>query len=284
MGEFMLSHEGEIYTGAFFVAITLVAVWEGVAPKRQTGMHLRQRWGGNIALAVINMALIHLILPVAAVGLAIVAKAHGIGILHWIDGPVWIAALVGFLALDLGRYLHHYLLHRLPLLWRVHRIHHADLDYDFTVGLRFHPIEGLFTTVFGFAVIALVGAPPIAVLASEALVAISGTFVHANGRTPRWVERHIRRLFVTPDMHRIHHSVRLAEHNSNYAAVLSIWDRLFGTYVADPRDAHETMEIGLPELRDPACLNLFWMLVTPLRRKAASPAPRASEAGTETAS
>jgi sterol desaturase/sphingolipid hydroxylase (fatty acid hydroxylase superfamily) len=282
LGEFLLEHHGEVYSVAFFAAITLIAVWEGIAPRREGGAFLRRRWGGNIGLAVINVALIHLIVPVAAVGFALVVEAHGIGLLHWIDSPIWIAAIVGFLAIDLGRYVHHYLLHRLPVLWRVHRIHHADLDYDFTVGLRFHPIEGLFTTAFAFAVIALVGAPPIAVLAAEVLVAISGTFVHANGRTPRWVESHVRRILVTPDMHRIHHSVRPDEHNSNYAAILSVWDRLFGTYVAHPAGPHETMDIGLPDLRDPACLNLGWMLITPLRRYASPPPPAFTRPPTET--
>ena len=246
MGDVLLAHEREIYTLAFFAAVTLVALWEGIAPRREAGTWLRRRWAGNIGLAVINAVLIHLIFPAAAVGFAVFAESRGFGLLNWIDGPVWIAAIVGFLAVDFGRYLHHWLLHRLPVLWRVHRIHHADLDYDFTVGLRFHPVEGVFTVLFGFAVIALVGAPPVAVLAAEVLVAMSGAFVHANGRTPRWLERHGRRLLVTPDMHRIHHSIRPDEHNSNYSAILSVWDRLFGTYVAQPAAPHETMAIGLP--------------------------------------
>lgn len=269
MGEFLLSHAGDIYTVTFFAAVTLVAAWEGIAPRRRNGAFLRRRWAGNIGIAVIDVALIRLVFPVAAVGFSRLVEAHGIGILHWIDGPVWLAAVVGFIAIDLGRYVHHRLLHTLPVLWRVHRVHHADLDYDFTVGLRFHPIEGVFTTIVGFTVIALVGAPPIAVLAAEVLIAASGMIVHANGRLARRVDRYVRPIFVTPDMHCVHHSVLVDEHNSNYSAIFSVWDRLFGTYVAEPARPRETMAMGLPDLRDPQCLDLRWMLITPLRKSQA---------------
>ncbi len=266
MVELLLNNEREIYTVAFFAAVALVAYWEGIAPRRENGALLRRRWRGNIGLAIINIAVAHLIFPVAIVGFSIVIEAYGVGVLRWIDSPFWIAAIVGYLAIDFGRYLQHYLMHRMPWLWRLHRIHHADLDYDFTVGVRFHPIEVLFTVIFVFIVIALLGAPPIAVLFAEVVVAISGMFVHANGRTSQWVERHVRLVFVTPDMHRIHHSMHIEEHNSNFSAVFSFWDRIFRTYVSDPVESHETMEIGLPDLRDPKCLTLRWMLISPFKK------------------
>lgn len=263
MHDLLLDNQRAIYTVVFFAAVTIVALWEGVAPRRDAACALKTRWPNNIVVWAIDVAITYLVFPMAAVGVSMVVEAKGLGLLRVADAPFWIAALVGLLAVDLGRYAHHYLLHRIPFLWRVHRIHHADHDYDFTVGLRFHPIEGLFTTGFIFVVIALVGPPPIVVVASELLVAASSVIAHANARTPRWVERYLRLVLVTPDMHRVHHSVDYREHNSNYAAVFSVWDRLFGTYVPEPAAGHEGMIIGLPDLRDPACLKLRWMLLAP---------------------
>lgn len=284
MGEILLGYEREIYTLIFFAAVTGVAVWEGIAPRRETGTLLRRRWRGNIALAIINVAVVNSLLPVLTVGFAMAVEARGYGVLRLVEAPLWMAAIFAIIGIELGRYTHHYLLHRVSFLWRFHRIHHADLDYDFTVGFRFHPIEALFTILFTFAVIALIGPPSIVVLGMEAVVAVSGAVVHANGRTPRWVEHFVRWIFVTPDMHRIHHSFLPAEHNSNYAAVFSIWDRLFGTYVAEPAQSHETMQIGLPDLRDQECLDLSWMLISPLRKDDVLPFQTASQNSTETPS
>lgn len=266
MSELLLGDQREIYAVAFFLAVTVVVTWEGFAPRRRGQDLLRRRWRGNIALGIINVATVHLILPVTAIGFSIAVQEYGGGILRWIDSPFWVSAIIGFLAIDFGRYLHHYLLHRVPFLWRMHRIHHADQDYDFTVGLRFHPFEGLFVIIFAFGVIALVGPPPIAVLVAEVAIAVSGLVIHANGRTPRWVEKYVRMVFVTPDMHRVHHSVVRAEHNSNFSGLHSFWDKIFGTYISDTAAPQDTMEIGLPDLRAPECLNLSWMLLTPLRR------------------
>ncbi|MBT5048337.1 MAG: sterol desaturase family protein [Rhodospirillaceae bacterium] len=267
MEEFMLKNERDIYTLAYFAAISLVAVWEFWAPRRKGTQPLPTRWAGNFGITLVNLAIIYLSFPIMAVGFAMVIEAHGIGLFHLVDIPVWVTVPLAFIALDLARFMQHYLLHRLPILWRVHRIHHADLDYDFTVGLRFHPIEGLFTTGFAFAVIALIGPSAIIVAVSELVTVFTAMAVHANGRTSRWVERYIRWAFVTPDMHRVHHSMQPNEHNSNYSALFSFWDRLFGTYVAEPIQPHETMEIGLPDLRDPQCLSLRWMLIEPFRKQ-----------------
>jgi sterol desaturase/sphingolipid hydroxylase (fatty acid hydroxylase superfamily) len=263
--DLLINFHSDIYTAAFFGAIILVAIWESAAPRRDNGAQLRRRWVGNIALAALNFSVLYLVFPVAAVGFSLVIESQNFGVLRWVGVPLWLAALIGYLAIDFARYLQHYLLHRISFLWRFHRIHHADPDIDFTVGLRFHPVEALFTVTFVFGVIALLGPPPMAVLAAEVCAAISGMIVHANGRAPNWAERVVRPLFVTPDMHRIHHSVDRREHNSNFSVVYSFWDRLCGTYLASPAAPQVIMKFGLPDLRAPECLTLRWMLVSPFK-------------------
>ena len=265
MDEYLLGHQSEIYSGAFFAALILAAIWEAVAPRREIGARLRRRWRANISLAFLNFTILYLVFPIAAVGFSIFIESRGGGILRWFDSPFWLAATVGYLAVDLARYTQHYMLHRLSFLWRFHRIHHSDPDLDFTDGLRFHPVEAVFTVTFVFAAIALVGPPPIAVLAAEICAAASGMLVHANGRVGDRVERYARLWLVTPDMHRIHHSVVRREHNSNFSVVHSFWDRLFGTWLAFPADPPETMAFGLSEQGDGDCPGLRWMLVSPFR-------------------
>lgn len=267
MARLLLDHAREVYAVAYFAAIAGIALWEGRAPRRMLEHSLRKRWASNFALAALDIALVRITIPVAALGVAVYAETHGIGLLYWTAAPFWIAAIVGFLALDCGRYAQHVLLHRSGLLWRVHRVHHADQDYDFTVGLRFHPLEALFTTGFLFTVILLAGPPPVVVVVTEVLVAISGAFVHANARTGPWIETTARTLIVTPDMHRVHHSAAPDEQTSNYGAVLSIWDRLFRTYTAAPAAGHDGMTIGLGDLRGPRYLALPWMLAAPFLRR-----------------
>ena len=162
------------------------------------------------------------------------------------------------------------------MLWNLHRVHHADHDYDFTVGLRFHPFEALFTAAFFFGAILLLGPPPVATVAAEIAVAISGLVVHANAKTPAWFERYVRLLLVTPDMHRVHHSTVVEEHNSNYASVVSAWDRIFGSYVSEPGAGHVKMSIGLSSLREKECLSLRWCLLAPFRRDTERPAASVS--------
>ncbi|NKB55543.1 MAG: sterol desaturase family protein [Alphaproteobacteria bacterium] len=265
METFLLENDREIYTVAFFGTIAIVAFWEGVLPRRQSTQPLRTRWFSNSAIALANLGAISLVFPIAALAFSIIIAEHGIGLFQMLDVPTWLAILLGILSIDCGRWLHHYLMHRVPFLWRLHRVHHADHDYDFTVGLRFHPFEGLFTTGFVFPIILLLGPPPVAVLVAEFLVGVSGIIVHANGRIAYWLDRYVRLIFVTPDMHRVHHSIVRGEHDSNYAAVFSFWDRLFGTYVAAPAAGHTGMTIGLPELRDSRCLKLGWMLLSPFQ-------------------
>jgi sterol desaturase/sphingolipid hydroxylase (fatty acid hydroxylase superfamily) len=277
--EFLLQNERDIYTLGLFGAVIVVILWEKGFPRRKLTQSLSRRWGGNYSIWLVNFLIIYITMPFAVVGFAIIAKNNGIGLFNWLDLPVWLEILMGFLVMDLGRYVFHYLFHRISLLWRLHRIHHADLDYDYTIGIRFHPLEGLMTPIASFCVIALTGAPPIAVMVGEVMQAVSGIFVHANARTWGWIERWVRLALVTPDMHRVHHSVEYDEHNSNYGTVLSIWDRLFRTYRRAPAAGHEGMIIGLPDLRNPECLKLSWMLLAPFRRIPPAPSDDAEREG-----
>jgi sterol desaturase/sphingolipid hydroxylase (fatty acid hydroxylase superfamily) len=265
LDEIFLQNESEIYSVAFFATITIVALWEGAKPRRETTQPLKLRWKGNLSIAFINLLFIRVIFPVTTVGFSLLVEQNELGLLPKLGMPGWIAIFLGIFVIDLGRWIHHFLLHQVPVLWRFHRIHHADHDYDFTIGLRFHPFEGIFTTGFTFIVIALFGIQPFAVLISEVFVAVSGIIVHANGKTYKWIEDYVRIIFVTPDMHRIHHSIYRFEHDSNYAAVFSIWDRLFRTYVPTPSEGQIGMVIGLPGLRDKRCLKLKWMLLSPFK-------------------
>lgn len=262
---FLLDNQRESLTVAFFGTLALVALWEGLQPRRVATQSLKLRWTNNFALALIDLGAMRLVIPVAALTISIAAQERAFGLFHFFELPLWLSALAGLLALDFARWLHHFLLHKVPVLWRFHRVHHADQDYDYTVGIRFHPVEAWFTTIFVFPFILLFGVPPVAIVLSELGVAVTGLIVHANGYTPRWVERYVRPIFVTPDMHRIHHSIDRKEHDSNYAAVFSFWDRLFGTYTAEPADGQTGMTIGLSDLRDQECQKLTWMLLSPFR-------------------
>ena len=268
----LLEWRGTLPTVFLLLTMAAVALWEERAPRRALSCSLGLRWPANLGLGAINAVMLFLVLPFATVGFSVWVERQGLGLLQVVEPPYWLAMIGGFLLLDLTRYLHHYLLHCVPWLWALHRVHHADHDYDFTVGLRFHPFEALFTTAFLFAAIALIGPPPEATLAAELAVAISGLIVHPNAKTSAWFERYVRLVLVTPDMHRVHHSTVMTECNSNFASVLSMWDKVFGSYVGEPSAGHLKMSIGLPSLRDMECLSLRWCLLAPFRRDAARPA------------
>lgn len=277
MFDFILANEREIYSVAYFLALAAVALWEMAAPRRALTQSLKRRWAGNFSITLLDIITIRLVFPMAAVGMALVAEDGRFGLFNLIEAPFWIAAVVSILAIDFARYLQHFLLHHWSPLWRLHRVHHADLDYDFTVGLRFHPLEGLYSMGFVAAAVLLVGAPPVVVAVLEAATAVSGVFVHANARLPLGVDRLLRAIIVTPDMHRIHHSTVRAEQDSNYGAVFPFWDQLMRTYRQAPAAGHEGMTIGLSDMRDEKCLGLPWMLTAPfLPQSRTEPARRSS--------
>lgn len=264
MEALVLAHEPAVRLTAFAAVLAVMAIWEVLAPRRSRPLARRRRWPANLGLVVLNSILIRLLFPAAAVGVALTAETQGWGLLHRYDLPAWIAVVAGVVMLDLAIYLQHVMFHAVPVLWRLHRMHHADLDIDVTTGARFHPVEIVLSMLIKFAVIAALGVPPVAVVLFEVLLNATSMFNHANVRIPRALEPALRWLVVTPDMHRVHHSIERDETNSNFGFNLPLWDRLFGTYRAQPRAGHAAMTIGIPDFRDVAeCSTLVGMLAIP---------------------
>lgn len=265
MEPFLLNHELPVRLGIFFGVFAIMASWELVAPRRLLDMNKTVRWTNNLAVTVLNGVLVRAILPVATVGVAGFAAERGMGLLNFFHLPYLLVIVLSVLALDLAIYLQHMMFHAVPLLWRLHRMHHADLDFDVTTGARFHPIEIVLSMLFKFAVILVLGPPAVAVLVFEVLLNAASMFNHGNVRMPEPIDRIVRWLVVTPDMHRVHHSVNPRETNSNFGFNLPWWDRLFGTYRAQPRSGHNRMTIGIEQFRSPRELWLDRMLLQPFR-------------------
>ena len=260
----LIHYEPFIRFGAFLLVFGTLALWEIRAPRRILGSPKGTRWRTNLAILVTNTVLVRVIFPSAAVGFAIAADARSIGLLHWVELPTGVAILLAFLALDLAIYVQHVVFHYVPMLWRLHRMHHADLDIDVTTGTRFHPVEILLSMLIKAPVILAIGAPVIAVLLFELALNLTSMFNHSNVRVPAAVDRVLRLITVTPDMHRVHHSIHRHETNSNFGFNLPWWDRAFGTYRAQPRDGHDGMTIGIETFRDPKqCITLRGALAIP---------------------
>lgn len=263
--EHLLAQEPLIRIGAFVGVFAAMAVWELLAPRRKQTISRWRRWPGNLGIVVLNTVLIRIVFPVAAVGAALAAEAHGWGLFHWLQAPAWLAVVASILLLDLAIYLQHVLFHAVPVLWRLHRMHHADLEFDVTTGARFHPLEIALSMGIKIGIVAALGAPAVAVVLFEVLLNATSMFNHGNVRIARWLDGALRRIVVTPDMHRIHHSIVPHETNSNFGFNLSWWDRLFGTYRADPAAGQEAMTLGIEQFRHPRELRLDRMLVQPFR-------------------
>ena len=251
MLEFIVSHELAVRLGCFFGVFALMAGWELRAPCRALTVSKVQRWTANLGIVVLNTVVLRLIFPAAAVGMALFAQQHGWGVFNYFRTPEWLAVLASVMVLDCAIYLQHVMVHAVPALWRLHRVHHADLDFDVTTGARFHPIEIVLSMLIKFAVIAVLGPPLVAVVIFEVLLNATAMFNHSNVRLPLALDRVLRLIVVTPDMHRVHHSVEDDETNSNFGFSLPWWDRLFGTYRAQPRGGHQNMSIGIRGYRDP---------------------------------
>ncbi|MEE8332586.1 MAG: sterol desaturase family protein [Alphaproteobacteria bacterium] len=271
----LLSHEPALRGGVFLGMIVAMALWEVAAPRRIRALPRVTRWVGNIGIVVINTALVRLLFPLAIVGFALQWEARGWGLLALVPIPGWLAVVIAVIALDLVIYLQHVVFHAVPAFWRLHRMHHADLDFDFTTGTRFHPIEILLSVGVKFLAVAALGAPALAVLIFEILLNATSLFNHGNVALPRAFDAALRWVVVTPDMHRVHHSVIRTETDSNFGFSLPWWDRLFGTYKAQPEAGHDGMTIGLPQFRDPAEQRLDRMLSQPFRRSLDSSEPPA---------
>jgi len=249
---------------AFLGVLAVMAIWESLAPRRGRALPRRRRWPSNLGIAALNTVLVRVLFPAAAVGTALSAQIHGWGLLNQGTLPGWAAAGAGIVLLDLIVYLQHVMFHAVPALWRLHRVHHADLDIDVTTGARFHPVEIGLSMIIKLGAVAALGVPPVAVVLFEVLLNASSMFNHANVRIARAVEPTLRWLVVTPDMHRVHHSIEREETNSNFGFNLALWDRLFGTYRAQPGAGHENMRVGIPDCRDRRqCNTLTGMLALP---------------------
>lgn len=259
-----LENEGLIRLSCFAGVLFICAVVEWLWPRRKRHASRRSRWTANLGLALINTFVARLLVPLGVVGVAVLAEQRGWGLLHQWEVPAWLAVLLAVIVLDLIIYVQHVLFHALPVLWRLHVIHHADVDVDATTGIRFHPVEMLLSLGIKAAGVMALGAPALAVLIFEVLLNASSMVNHSNVRWPAWLERALRLVIVTPDMHRIHHSVDPVETNSNFGFNLPWWDYLLGTYRAIPAKGHEKMDLGVAEVPTVRAEHLGWLLMLPL--------------------
>ena len=265
--DLVMEHEPAVRLGFFFGILVLMAIWEHLAPRRRPTVARSVRWLSNLGLVAINTIALRALqifgVRILAVGLALLAEERGWGLLNNVVLPHWFAILLAVLLLDLAIYLQHVMFHAIPMFWRLHMVHHADLDFDVTTGVRFHTIEIILSMCIKIALVMLLGPPAVAVVIFE--VALNGTslFNHGNVRLPINLDRYLRLLVVTPDMHRVHHSVVAHETNSNFGFNLPWWDRIFGTYRDQPAAGHDDMTIGLTQYRDTKVTRLHWMLILP---------------------
>ena len=275
MAETLLQYEAQVRLGCFLAIMAAMMAWEVWTPRRRRAQPRRRRWSGNLGIVVVNTVFVRLIFPVMPVAVALAAAGNGWGLLNLVALPSWLAGVLAFVLLDLAIYGQHMMFHHVPPLWRLHRMHHADLDFDVTTGLRFHPIEIFLSLLIKMAVVVALGAPAAAVIVFEVVLNGTSLFNHANVRLPGAMDRWLRLIVVTPDMHRVHHSIHRDETDSNFGFNLPWWDRLFATYRDQPGDGHQGMTIGIPQFRDPEALGLHRLLIQPFL----NPEPPSPETG-----
>ncbi|HRQ04580.1 MAG TPA: sterol desaturase family protein [Nitrosomonas halophila] len=263
----LAEQEALIRAGCFLGILILMASWEVYAPRRKLTISKWLRWRNNLSLTVLNTILIRLVFPVAGTGMAVYAASNQWGLFNQLELPAWLMVGLSLVLLDLVIYGQHLVMHSYAPLWRLHRVHHADLDIDVTTGARFHPLEMLLSMLVKFCAILLFGVSAWGVLLFEIILNAMAMFNHSNIRLPGAIDRRLRILIVTPDMHRVHHSTVPNEMHSNFGFNLAIWDRIFGTYRAQPQAGHIGMTIGLAEWRDQGlCSRLANILMMPFRR------------------
>ena len=261
--------EAGIRLTGFFGVLLIMALWERLAPRKQRVDALSRRWKDNLGLVAADTLVVRLLIPVLPVSLAVAAAQNGWGLLNYMDLPSPVSWIITIMVLDLIIYLQHVLFHFLPVLWRLHKVHHSDLDIDVTTGVRFHPFEILISMGIKLVAVAAFGFPAGAVLLFEMVLNAASLFNHANVYIPLKLDRIIRLLIVTPDMHRVHHSVIMEESDRNFGFSLSWWDRLFATYQAQPSAGHDGMTIGLADIRRPN--SFLRLLIMPFVRPGSSP-------------
>jgi sterol desaturase/sphingolipid hydroxylase (fatty acid hydroxylase superfamily) len=255
--DWVIAHEVSVRLAFFAIVFAAMALWEARGPARALKVSKLLRWANNLGLVALNTLLLRLLFPAAAVGMAAFADAQAWGLLNYSVPPRWVAIAVSVIALDFVVWLQHVMVHAIPLFWRLHRVHHADLDYDLTTGARFHPLEILLSMLIKFAAIVALGPPVVAVVVFEVLLNATAMFNHGNVRLPARLDRVLRWFVVTPDMHRVHHSLEDDETNSNFGFNLPWWDRLFGTYRDQPRGGHVGMSIGIHGYNQPHDVTLL---------------------------
>ena len=265
-----MEHEATTRMAFFFGILVLVALGEILAPRRMLTMSKLTRWLSNLGVVAVGTLAVRLLFPFIGVHVAFAAQEQGWGLLNMVDLPEWLEVLISVLVLDLVVYLQHVMFHTVPLIWRLHMMHHADMDIDVTTGLRFHPIEILISMVIKMTTIAALGPTVFAVILFEIILNGTAMFNHGNLKLPLKLDKYLRLLVVTPDQHRVHHSVTIRETNSNFGFNFPWWDRIFGTYRAQPVMGHEKMTIGLAQFREPNKNNLLYMLLMPFIEKTGS--------------
>jgi len=263
----IMSHEPAVRLGFFFGVFLVMAVWELVSPRRRLRAAKGARWFANLGIMILSTLVVRVIFPTAAVGMALVAAERSWGLFNNLDLTPVVAIVASVFVLDLFIYLQHVMFHAVPALWRLHMVHHADIDFDVTTGLRFHPVEIVLSMVIKLAAVAVLGPPAVAVILFEVVLNATAIFNHGNVRLPATVDRVLRWIVVTPDMHRVHHSVKVAETDSNFGFNLPWWDRLLGTYRDQPEKGHELMTIGLSRFQDKPRQGLLWLLALPFTER-----------------
>ena len=263
MHSFMIENEIFVRLGVFCSIFLIVAIWEVFTPRRKLSTSKVLRWYSNLSIVVVNSLVLRWTFPVLAVGLAVEAQKHGWGLFNNIEIAWGLQLVLSIILLDFIIYLQHAMFHFIPLLWRLHRMHHSDLDYDVTTGSRFHPLEIILSMIVKLAAVAVIGPLPVAVIIFEVLLNGTAMFNHGNIKLPKKVDRFIRWFVVTPDMHRIHHSIIRSETDSNFGFNVPWWDRLFGTYRDQPKEGHDKMTIGIELFRNPKFLHLHWLIMIP---------------------
>lgn len=267
MLDYLHHHEALIRLTCFLLVFVAFAIWEELRPRRVRRHSKGVRWLNNLGIVLLDVLVVRLAVPLTIVAVAAVAQQQNLGLLHNVQMPVWLSIVIAVLVMDAALYFQHLAFHHVPFLWRLHRMHHADLDFDVTTGIRFHPLEILLSLIIKMAVVLMLGAPVAAVVIFEVLLNATSLFNHANIHIPEKADRILRRFLVTPDMHRVHHSIVMYETNSNFGFNLPWWDYLFRTYRAQPGAGHTDMTIGIELFRTERDLWLDCLLIQPFRNK-----------------
>ena len=265
MSDFVLNHEASLRMGVFISILLLMMGVEALFPRKNRALGRTHRWASNLLIVIIDSIFVRFLFPIVAVGVAALSVKNGWGLLNLTPFPSWLEIVVALILLDLAIYWQHVAFHRIPFFWSFHKVHHVDRDIDVTTGLRFHPIEIVFSLLFKLGVVLVLGAPVLAVILFEIILNGCAMFNHSNVKLPLSVDRVLRRFIVTPDMHRVHHSIHMHETNSNYGFSISLWDRIFKSYNDQPQDGHDGMIIGLEEHQTKAPASLSWSLLFPFK-------------------